>query len=807
MNQQRTLLFGVLVALILFCSLCLFTVSPNEHVIVEMFGKQVEPVQLFGEPPGWVIRNPGRVPDLSPGMVLSDAEYSGLAKELRGSDGSLPFEAERQPTTGTGLFLKLPAPLNRVHRFSNRINVFKEQLREIQTRSSEPVLVQPYLLWQIQDPLQFWKSVAGEERQIDEKLEARLASVMSSLIGSRYGVEDFYSLDVVKARALAESRARRLLAVVASDEMARKIEQDVNDFRDRRLLDMSLSRHKSLSAEAAKLKLPIETPEFAEFASRHHYHLNVWLSLRGGGSGPPPEAAVKPHRANYLQLLEAPKDRLVRERGLAPAGVETVLDLTRGFSAERQWRDVFRGYMDEVSRAVQEARIPAEEAEKGWADLWKSSRLQPAHQGYKDRAAGVEGFLKAEWGWSPERIAASRSAALLTFATVLKYRNKQKELQVLMGQQTAETSKQLAGVSAAERLDGRFVESLAGQLGARAPSELELAAETIWNLLVDNEVFFLRGQAQMADERRRQNSAGDLQSALRESGLVQVRRERENRIVSIFGAAAPKDEALADLRRRASEWAAHTDRVFRERDAEEARLQEIRGYPRATVEQLKQNIQQMERELSESSLRANNTVKIREMEELVRRQLNDEMGPQFGIVVREVGFRRLSFPPNVSVAVYQRMKSERNRISRTILAIGRLDSQTIIADGTKRKNNIIAEADAEAARIRGDAQAEAARIVAQGVEEKDVELFKLVSNLTMLEQMLNKPSTTLVIQSGKDDIFLPLYKRYGADLQVPAGDAGKKAAELRRGLEKLGAAAEKAKAAEDAGTAPAPKAE
>jgi hypothetical protein len=73
--------------------------------------------------------------------------------------------------------------------------------------------------------------------------------------------------------------------------------------------------------------------------------------------------------------------------------------------------------------------------------------------------------------------------------------------------------------------------------------------------------------------------------------------------------------------------------------------------------------------------------------------------------------------------------------------------------------------------------------------------------------MLNKPSTTLVIQSGKDDIFLPLYKRYGADLQVPAGDAGKKAAELRRGLEKLGAAAEKAKAAEDAGTAPAPKAE
>ncbi|MBW2369563.1 MAG: protease modulator HflC, partial [Deltaproteobacteria bacterium] len=81
-----------------------------------------------------------------------------------------------------GLNWKLPDPFQTVTRFSKRIITFDPPPTELLTQDKKNLLVDNFMLWQVNDPLRFL------ERVKDPKgAEARLSDILSSQVGAALG--------------------------------------------------------------------------------------------------------------------------------------------------------------------------------------------------------------------------------------------------------------------------------------------------------------------------------------------------------------------------------------------------------------------------------------------------------------------------------------------------------------------------------------------------------------------------------------------------------------------------------------------
>jgi regulator of protease activity HflC (stomatin/prohibitin superfamily) len=757
MSNSRVLLFGILIALVLFCSTCLFTVAPYEHAVVECFGAKVDPIQLLGDPPGWIVTNAG-TSGRPQGTVVPASVYEAELEEARRAGKALPYEATRAPL-GSGLFLKWPAPFNRVHRFSNRLNIFKDSLKELQTRSSEPIMVQPYILWQIQDPLLFWKSVAGDEHRIDDRLESRLGSVMQALIGERYNVEDFYSLNQERLRELQESQRRRMLAVIVPPEVEQKINAAVADFKNRRSLRMTFERHEELSKAAPGGPALLTLPETAELA----YFYRTFLLARRARVAAVADtaAAVKARSLRELEnealqrQLRVPIDTLRRDRNLSEAEIAGVTATARRLALEDLLSDEVQSLWNALGPVLQEMSQSGPAVLDNWAAVWKSPRIANYAGIYRDTVGRLATYLSEEaglWGLTPADLSAAHTAALRRFEGYQLSRFREN---LLSGAQRSK--EQNAAADFAERVVRRFVETLSAEAGVPAPSRESVEGDVLFRLLLMSEGNFLEGRQRSEDARAKVGEGSAARADLPGvPELVTARQNRDLRILARSAAEVPAERS-ARIHAAARKAAEMMLAVEAEGRKEAIRLQDIRGYPRATVEEMKAQIANLERELTQASLSTRDTVKIQELENQVRDILNGELVPQYGIVVREVGIRRLSFPPVVSSAVYARMKAERDRIQRAILATGRMEAQAIITQAKSRREMTISEAEAEALRIRGEGQAQALSILAEVVD--NLELFKLLQDLQSLEAILGKQNTTLVLQAGRDALLMRLFNR------------------------------------------------
>jgi membrane protease subunit HflC len=91
--------------------------------------------------------------------------------------------------SSAGLHLKLPYPVQRVHKLDGRLLTFDPQAEEFLTLDKKNLIVDAFLLWQIKDPVKFLVSVADRSGA-----EARLADLLYSAIGSELGKAPFSAL-------------------------------------------------------------------------------------------------------------------------------------------------------------------------------------------------------------------------------------------------------------------------------------------------------------------------------------------------------------------------------------------------------------------------------------------------------------------------------------------------------------------------------------------------------------------------------------------------------------------------------------
>ena len=132
----------------------------------------------------------------------------------------------------------------------------------------------------------------------------------------------------------------------------------------------------------------------------------------------------------------------------------------------------------------------------------------------------------------------------------------------------------------------------------------------------------------------------------------------------------------------------------------------------------------------------------------IREQLDREAGG-YGIEVVDVRIRRADLPEQNSQAVYDRMKSERQREAAEFRAQGGQKAQETRSKADRDVTVIIAEANSQAEQTRGVGDAERNRLFAEAYG-KDADFFAFYRSMTAYETGLKKDDTRYLLRPDSD---------------------------------------------------------
>ena len=138
--------------------------------------------------------------------------------------------------------------------------------------------------------------------------------------------------------------------------------------------------------------------------------------------------------------------------------------------------------------------------------------------------------------------------------------------------------------------------------------------------------------------------------------------------------------------------------------------------------------------------------------ELIMKNIRDAVNHEaqrFGIEVIDVRIRRADLPEANSVAIFDRMKSEREKEAREYRAQGQEASKRIRSVADRDKTVILAEARKKGQILRGDGDAESIKIYANAFK-KDSKFFAFYRSMQAYKEALGDESTTMVLSPDSD---------------------------------------------------------
>lgn len=162
MRNPFTLLVATVVAVVLLTYMFLFTVRYDEVAVVTRFDRATAPLRD------------------EQGMLVRDA--AGNVQD----PGSLVLEP--------GLNLRWPWPIDKVHKFSKRIQFLEMQLQETYTADNKSVILRVDMMWRIEDPLAFFVTLQNAN-EAQRQLRSVLSDAAQTLTG-QYRFDQFVNIDV-----------------------------------------------------------------------------------------------------------------------------------------------------------------------------------------------------------------------------------------------------------------------------------------------------------------------------------------------------------------------------------------------------------------------------------------------------------------------------------------------------------------------------------------------------------------------------------------------------------------------------------
>ena len=131
----------------------------------------------------------------------------------------------------------------------------------------------------------------------------------------------------------------------------------------------------------------------------------------------------------------------------------------------------------------------------------------------------------------------------------------------------------------------------------------------------------------------------------------------------------------------------------------------------------------------------------------IREKVNDAASP-LGIVVADVRISRANLPESISAAIYNRMKSEREREAAEFRAQGAEQAQKIRSQADRERTVIQADSKRQADILHGQGDAQAIQIYADAFG-KDPEFFAFTRSLEAYKKSFND-DTQIILSPNSD---------------------------------------------------------
>ena len=121
-----------------------------------------------------------------------------------------------------------------------------------------------------------------------------------------------------------------------------------------------------------------------------------------------------------------------------------------------------------------------------------------------------------------------------------------------------------------------------------------------------------------------------------------------------------------------------------------------------------------------------------------------------GVEMIDIRIKRADFPAEVAGRIFERMRSDREKIARRLRAEGEEEARSRRAQADREVEIILAKAERDAARLRGEGEAQAISILADALN-RDPDFFTFRRSLDAYRQFLSTQST--MILSSDSDLF------------------------------------------------------
>jgi membrane protease subunit HflC len=162
---------------------------------------------------------------------------------------------------------------------------------------------------------------------------------------------------------------------------------------------------------------------------------------------------------------------------------------------------------------------------------------------------------------------------------------------------------------------------------------------------------------------------------------------------------------------------------------------------------------------------------VRDQREALMGRIRDQLDREannYGIQVVDVRIRRADLPDQNSLAIYERMKTERAREAAEFRAQGKQKAQEIQSNADREATVIVAEANSKSEQIRGEGDAERNRLFAEAYG-KDPDFFAFYRSMAAYENSLKSNDTRFLLRPDSD--FFKFFGSAGGKPGTPAAAA------------------------------------
>jgi membrane protease subunit HflC len=121
---------------------------------------------------------------------------------------------------------------------------------------------------------------------------------------------------------------------------------------------------------------------------------------------------------------------------------------------------------------------------------------------------------------------------------------------------------------------------------------------------------------------------------------------------------------------------------------------------------------------------------------------------EYGLEVEEVRIKRTDLPPEIANSIFNRMRTERERIAMEYRSEGKEEATKIRAETDKEKTILVAEAYKQEQTIRGEGDGTSTKIYADAFS-KDQKFYSFMRSMEAYKQSL-KTDTTLLMSEDSD---------------------------------------------------------